>query len=298
MTLNIENVGLGRRYDHSIEEFDKITHGHAERVTLGNYKANGRPYEVIAYKLADKNQEPSEGLIKVLLIAGIHGDEDDAIIGLHKTTKTLIEEDTKRKGYEIWIVPLASPDTVDRGERYNGKGDINRQFFKELEQKAPQVTILENKIIELCKGPYFLMVDGHVDNRYEGAYILSYGNPISNLIAQYGIRSIKDSGVAITKHSIDGYPNIGGIVPGYNIIYPGALALPTEYTKQTYNLTHASIVVEIYNPNSDAGFKNAFLGMLEAFRRFSESKKSGTLTSKDNHFETNLLQPQTGIWNI
>ncbi|MBP6965358.1 MAG: DUF2817 domain-containing protein [Armatimonadetes bacterium] len=80
----------------------------------------GRPIEVLSF---------GEGERTILLMAGVHGDEQNGVAMVARLIDQLRSLDPAASRERIVVMPLANPDGFTSGTRRNARGvDINRNF--------------------------------------------------------------------------------------------------------------------------------------------------------------------------
>jgi hypothetical protein len=107
---------------------------------------------------------------KVLINAGIHGNEPAGVANAIEFVERLADHPDKYSTVAIDIVPIANPWGWVHDIRYNRSGiDINRNFSTFHSQEAKIIAdFLKNK-------QYDLMLDLHEDPSAKGFYIYQYG---------------------------------------------------------------------------------------------------------------------------
>lgn len=104
-----------------------------------------------------------EGAPRVLLSAGIHGDEPAGPECLyHKMKQGLLSTEV-----EWVVVPFLNPGGLRKGTRENPRGlDLNREFLRD---QTVEIAFYKETVPSL--GPYDLMLSLHEDWEFKGSYL-------------------------------------------------------------------------------------------------------------------------------
>ena len=102
------------------------THGAPERAWHERRKVgesvDGRT--IWAYHLGEPSDVPKAGIKRVVLIATMHGDEQQSRVPL-----LAMKEGPALVGADVWLVPTYNPDGLAAGTRKNARGvDLNRNY--------------------------------------------------------------------------------------------------------------------------------------------------------------------------
>jgi murein peptide amidase A len=108
---------------------------------------------------------------KLLICAGIHGNEPAAVETALQFIEKLSAEDNPYSSMNIVILPLLNPWGWSRDIRFNREGlDLNRDFAAFASQEALLIEAYLNG------KDYDLIIDSHEDPDASGFYLYQYGN--------------------------------------------------------------------------------------------------------------------------
>ena len=154
-----------------------------------------------------------EGDIRIVLSAGIHGDEPagvEALLRFLEGTQGRINNGIRKWGmmYKFTVLPCTNPAGFERGTRENINGiDLNRKFNST--NPPEEVMILQDA---LKGGQFDLYMDFHEDTDGEGFYLYEVMRKGVNHLSEEIIKNISRNYPVDRRECIDGFPNCGGVI--------------------------------------------------------------------------------------
>ncbi len=146
-----------------------------------------------------------EGQRKVLIIAGIHGNEPGGSEGVIRWLENL----EGKPNAAVEIIPLANPYGYVNNQRRNKHYDMNRQWadVSKLEH--------ENKLIfdSIKNGKYDLLLTLHEDPEQRDGFYLYYSGKENRGVAERAIDTAKKYFPIYKKALVYGNPVDGGMAP-------------------------------------------------------------------------------------
>jgi murein peptide amidase A len=117
------------------------------------------------------NQSVNSDNTRLLICAGIHGNEPAAVETAMQFIEKLSSDENPYASMSIDILPVVNPWGWSRDVRFNREGlDLNRDFVNFASQEA---TIIEAYLEDK---KYDLIIDCHEDPDASGFYLYQYGN--------------------------------------------------------------------------------------------------------------------------
>lgn len=238
-----------RSYDYFVNRLKSINYNYMNLHDI--WKTN---YGSIFYvHLKSKSENP----IKILLSAGVHGDEPAGVEAVIRFLEA--DNSSLLDNFEFFILPCLNPYGYSRNVRWNSDGlDINRTFENNLSMEAVLVkTLLADKQLDLA-------IDFHEDWEYRGFYLFEISKSNSELgkeiISRLGCKcEIKQESM------IDGFINNNGVInldceqfgervmalylANNHVNHSLTLETPTQWDFDKRVLTHLeslSIILESY----------------------------------------------------
>lgn len=167
---------------------------------------------------------------KIVISAGMHGDEPAAVEALLKTIE-LIDDRRDRLNAQFLIFPCDNPTgwELDKRENYLGL-DLNREFAKE--GQAAEIALVEKA---LRGREIHFTLDLHEDIDVYGMYLYERARKGKKSLAEEMIQALRQSGYPIHEEDwIEGLPATGGI------IWPSGRLRKFELPKAVY-LWHSGV---------------------------------------------------------
>lgn len=168
---------------------------------IGTIHANTKSYTVIKITLGEGNPN------KVLLAAGIHGDEPAGVDSLcvflkEKRFKSFINK------CEITLLPCINPTGYEAGTRRNHENiDLNRKF----KRKSPPSEV--RFVQTVFQNPFDMTIELHEDCESDGFYLYQAKDSNGETPLGYKIlRAVKKIMPINTSHEVDGMPAVGGVI--------------------------------------------------------------------------------------
>ncbi|UCD81759.1 MAG: M14 family metallocarboxypeptidase [Desulfobacterales bacterium] len=154
-------------------------------VDYGNFQA---PIWCVSFR----PQQPIS--FKILINAGIHGDEPAGVYYAMELMETLAKNPGLYPGTAFDIIPVVNPWGLTHDIRFNQDGiDINRDFTTLHSQEA--------KIVHTFVGErqWDLMLDLHEDPSASGFYIYQYGQP-DKITSEKVVAAVEELGYPIEEN--------------------------------------------------------------------------------------------------
>ena len=161
-----------------VERINVLPDTRLKKRSLGRVKYRAEVYPVIllSFPAATGTSEQT----RVLLTAGIHGNEPAGSEALLRLSRQLARETWRYGGASIDIVPVVNPWGWVHNTRHNGAGlDINRDFASDRTQEA---RLLKDFIT--ANGPYDIVLDLHESTK-PGYFMYRYGHTEDLLVETY-----------------------------------------------------------------------------------------------------------------
>lgn len=183
---------LTRRLDHIPD---------IQRAIIGRLDS-GHPLYMLSY---------GAGARRIILSAGIHGDEPAGVEALLRFVEGVNEDGDIRKWQkecQFTILPCTNPTGYERGTRENMDGiDLNRRFGSE--DPLAEVGIIQRALTEKR---FDLYMDFHEDMDGEGFYLYEVLGKGSNHLSRDIIENVSRRYPVDMRERIDGFPNCGGVI--------------------------------------------------------------------------------------
>lgn len=193
------------RYRQFIHDFTQaISNLGASVSSIGSFTHQGQPVYLHASNLGT-------GSKRMLITAGVHGEEPAGPLGLLGFVKNNLHQYLKE--YAFTIIPVLNPVGFEKGKRRGStRRDLNRYFGKK--ENFP-----ENKIIEkfLTNKKFDHHIDMHEDSSEDAIYMYETGNGVINekilAWAYEFLSTIEKRGIPVNqKGSIYGAQNSRGVI--------------------------------------------------------------------------------------
>ena len=228
-------LGSSRRksYDALLREIRDLSGGPAqavfETVGFGRFDFDGRGYE-LAKIVSKPDPSPYTARLPICLLAGIHGDEPDGVLGVIEFARRFAAIRELVSAYSLTIYPCLNPVGYERMTRANGAGrDLNREFMKESAE--PEVRIMEQ---ELRAREFTGFISGHSDYESFGLYAYATGAVLSERLAKPALFQASNIIPINTDPVIDGHSAQYGII---NKKFPGSLGPLTRGKSEPFDIT-------------------------------------------------------------
>ena len=135
---------------------------------------------------------------KVLVVAGIHGNETAGLLAVPAILDLLETDRPEFRFSDVTIVAPANPVGVAHGSRYNRKGcDLNRDFRDSRTYEARVIRDFitaepPDLIVSLHEGP-------------QDGYLLVVTSQGSKRLAEAAVEAVRDQGIALASHHFAGF---------------------------------------------------------------------------------------------
>ena len=234
-----DRLGPSRRRSHA-ELIDSIHALAAETEAFDAVSIGSFTHERQNYPLVKLVSTPSASAyapnLPVCVVAGIHGDETDSILGALEFARHFARNADLRSTYALTVYPCLNPVGYERMTRENGNGlDLNREFFRASGE--PEILLMER---DLAAHRFLGMIATHSDYESFGIYAYAAGAILSERLAKPALFQASSVIPINVDPVIDGHPAQHGII---NEKYPGALGpltkgdvAPFDITVETPNL--------------------------------------------------------------
>lgn len=201
-----------------------------ELTQIGIFRANAKPYPLVKIILGEGSPN------KVLLAAGIHGDEPAGVDSLcvflkEKRYKRFIDK------CEITLLPCINPTGYEAGARRNFNNlDLNRKF--KLKSPPSEVRYVQT----VFQNPFDMTIELHEDCESDGFYLYQAKDSKGETILGYKIlRAVKKIMPINMSLEIDGLPAVRGVIqvkpnPKKMRFWPMAIYSMTKGTNQFLTL--------------------------------------------------------------
>ncbi len=175
-------------------ELNKMT-GLSKNLSLqeiGNITYDGFKSSIL--HVAYRSPDSSKKKYKILIEAGIHGNEPAGVAFVRELIGRLADGSTPLADYDLDIIPVVNPWGWSHDIRFNMAGiDINRDFSSHHSQEA-------RIIINFFKDRrYDLVMDLHEDPKAQGVYFYQYARDDKTLLNRL-VAEVKSSGYNIENN--------------------------------------------------------------------------------------------------
>jgi protein MpaA len=200
-----------------------------EATVIGSAPADGGDLDLV--KLTNRRAPSAFSQpLAVCVVAGIHGDEPDGILGALEFARRFARSRELCATYALTIYPCVNPVGYERMTRENGRGrDLNREFFRDSAE--PEVRAMER---ELGAHQFIGMIAGHSDYESFGIYAYAAGAVLSERLAKPALFQASAVIPINTEPVIDGHPAQYGII---NKKFPGSLGPLTRGAVEPFDIT-------------------------------------------------------------
>lgn len=173
---------------------------------------------------------PYAAQLPICLVAGVHGDEPDGILGVLEFSRRFSRSTDLIGSYALTIYPCINPVGYERMTRENGNGkDLNREFFRSSNEE--EVKIMER---ELGAHEFTGFISGHSDYESFGIYAYATGAVLSERLAKPALFQASSVIPINTDPVIDGHPAQYGII---NEKFPGSLGPLSKGASEPFDIT-------------------------------------------------------------
>ena len=157
--------------------------------------------------------------IRVVLFAGIHGDEPEGAHALASFLRLLDRVPDLARGYCLFVYPVCNPTGFVRRTRESWSGkDLNREFWQGSNE--PEVRLLES---EIAAHALHGIIALHTDSTSDGFYGFAQGATLTRALIEPALEAAGEYVPVNRRRRIDGFDARNGVVRG---IYPGVLGAP------------------------------------------------------------------------
>ena len=192
-----------RSYEQLIKRLKAIAAVEVE--TIGHFKAEGRSYPLVVVDLG----EPGLGKPRVMIAAGIHGDEPAGVEAALQFLETSACDGKLLSRFQITLFPCNNPTGWERNTRENWQGiDLNRGFA--TQDPAPEVALITRALQGRC---FDLVFEMHEDVDSPGLYLYELSDDPAQYIGERIIEEAVAAGCPINRgRTIEGMGARGGII--------------------------------------------------------------------------------------
>jgi hypothetical protein len=180
-----------------------ISAGFRERI-LGVVTPPDKSYPIIGLSKKMPSRAP-----RILIAAGIHGDEPSGPHAVLSLLETFPHEWPELSPYHVEIVPLINPTGFDRRQRTNWQGiDLNRSFGS----ASPPLEI-RSLMNDYRRRKIDLFVDFHEDVDTPGFYLYELSPVESESFGAHIITVLRKNSLPVNASEIiEGMPAINGLI--------------------------------------------------------------------------------------
>lgn len=154
--------------------------------------------DAASYPILAIRRRGSSASQKILVVAGIHGNETGALLAVPVILELLETDRPAFRFSDVTIIAPANPVGVLHGSRYNGGGcDLNRDFRDPRTQEARAIhdfiaAELPDLILSLHEGP-------------QDGYLLVVTSRGSKELASTAVKAVRDRGATLATRHFAGY---------------------------------------------------------------------------------------------
>ena len=192
-----------RSYEQLIKRLETIAAAEVE--ILGHFEAEGRSYPLVVVGLG----EPGSGKPRVMIAAGIHGDEPAGVEAALQFLETNAGDEELLSRFQITVFPCNNPTGWERNTRENWQGiDLNRGFA--TQDPAPEVALITRALQGRC---FDLVFEMHEDVDSPGLYLYELSDDPTQYIGERIIEAAAVAGCPINhSRTIEGMGARGGVI--------------------------------------------------------------------------------------
>jgi len=193
---------------------------------LGDFDAAGRTYPLYLMQMG----EPDPGRKKVMIAAGIHGDEPAGVEAAIRFMEINSGNADLLSRFHFTIFPCNNPSGYELNTRENADGiDLNRQFA--ARKPAPEVKIITEALQGKC---FDLVFEMHEDIDAPGLYLYEIADDPSMHVGEKILESVAAAGYPVNVNPIiEGLPAKGGLIRRNRIRFRKTRLPQAIYTYRT-----------------------------------------------------------------
>lgn len=195
-----------RSYEELVERLHALVK--PPEVTLdiiGHFQAQGKEYPMFEMAMGT----PGCGRVRVMLNAGIHGDEPGGVEATLKFVEENRENAELLSRFYFNIFPCNNPTGYELDTRENWAGvDLNREFA--AKRPAPEAEIVMNALEGLC---FDLVFEMHEDIDSPGFYLYEISDNPEEYVGEKIVEAVQAAGYPVDlRDEIEGMPAEGAII--------------------------------------------------------------------------------------
>lgn len=207
VVVTVEDTDMARRsYDKLVERLHALVD--PPLITLdiiGHFRSESREYSMFAMSMGT----PGSGKMRVMLNAGIHGDEPATVEAIIRFVETNRNNTDLLSRFYFNIFPCNNPTGYELDTRENWAGvDLNREFA--AKRPAPEAQIIMSALEGRCFGLVFEM---HEDIDAPGFYLYEICDDPAEYAGEKIVEAVRTAGYPVDlRDEIEGMPADGGII--------------------------------------------------------------------------------------
>ena len=178
--------------------------------TIGEFESDGRTYPITMLRLG----EDRIGKPRVMIDAGIHGDEPAGVEAAAQFIERAIEDTALRSRFSFTIFPCNNPTGWELDTRENARGiDLNREFASR--RPEPEVEIIQRALQGRC---FDLVFEMHEDVDSPGLYLYELACDANDHVGEKIVAAAEAMGCPINRNGcIEGLSASDGIIRRRNL---------------------------------------------------------------------------------
>ncbi len=173
--------------------------------SIGEFESWGREYSIYRVQVGT----PGAGKLRVMIDAGIHGDEPAGVEAALRFIETTTTNESLLSRFAFTIFPCNNPTGFERNTRENADGiDLNRMFSARTPPAEAAI------ISEALQGNCFdLIFEMHEDIDAPGLYLYELGEDPASYVGEKIIEAARSAGLPINENiCIEGMSAKNGII--------------------------------------------------------------------------------------
>ena len=172
---------------------------------IGEFESRGRSYPLFRARLGS----PGEGKLRVMIDAGIHGDEPAGVEAALRFIEANAANEDLLSRFAFTIFPCNNPTGWERDTRENADGiDLNRSF--NVRKLPAEAAIISDALQGHC---FDLIFEMHEDVDAAGLYLYELTEDPETYVGEKIIEAVEASGYPVNGNiRIEGMSATGGII--------------------------------------------------------------------------------------
>lgn len=172
---------------------------------IGHFRSESREYSMFEMAMGT----PGSGKMRVMLNAGIHGDEPATVEAIIRFIEMNRDNQELLSRFYFNIFPCNNPTGYELNTRENWAGvDLNREFA--ARRPAPEAKIIMDALEGRCFGLVFEM---HEDIDAPGFYLYEICDNPEEHVGEKIVEVVREAGYPVDlRDEIEGMPAEGGII--------------------------------------------------------------------------------------